>query len=62
MKLLIAVHHPFDQWNAPAWFAERLRAEFPELNIVHLPDYKRLDVEIPDAEIVIAWSVDRAIG
>lgn len=57
MKLLIAVHHPFDQWNAPAWFAERLRCEFPELNVVHLPDYKRMDAEIPDAEIVIAWSV-----
>ena len=57
MKLLICVHHPFDQWNVPDWFSERLRAEFPELNIVHLPDYKRLDAEIPDAEIVIAWSV-----
>src|ERR1035438_5609816 len=56
-KLLIAVHHPFDQWNAPAWFSERLRSEFAELNIVHLPDYKRLDAEIPDAEIVIAWSL-----
>jgi len=57
MKLLIAVHHFFDQWNAPAWFSERLRADFPQLNIVHLPDYKRLDAEIPDAEILIAWSL-----
>jgi phosphoglycerate dehydrogenase-like enzyme len=56
-KLLIAVHHPFDQWNAPAWFSERLRSDFPGLNIVHLPDYKRLDAEIPDTEIVIAWSL-----
>ena len=56
-KLLIAVHHPFDQWNAPAWFSERLRSEFPELNIVHLPDYRRLDAKIPDTEIVIAWSL-----
>jgi phosphoglycerate dehydrogenase-like enzyme len=57
MKLLIAVHHFFDQWNAPTWFSERLRSDFPQLNIVHLPDYKRLDAEIPDAEILIAWSV-----
>src|ERR1022692_3949675 len=56
-KLLIAVHHPFDQWNAPRWFSERLRSEFPELNTVHLPDYKRLGAEIPDSEIVIAWSL-----
>jgi len=57
MKLLIAVHHFFDQWNAPAWFAERLRTDFPNLNIVHLPDYQRMDEEIADAEILIAWSV-----
>lgn len=56
-NLLIAVHHFFDQWNAPEWIPERLRSDFPELNIVHLRDYKRLDAEIPDAEILIAWSL-----
>jgi phosphoglycerate dehydrogenase-like enzyme len=57
MKLLIFVHHPFDQWNAPAWFPERLRREFPEVNVVHLPDYKSVDTEIADAEIAVSWSV-----
>jgi phosphoglycerate dehydrogenase-like enzyme len=57
MKLLIFVHHPFDQWNAPTWFPERLQQEFPQVNVVHLPDYKRVDAEIPDAEIAITWSV-----
>src|SRR5580700_8261526 len=56
-KLLICVRHPFDQWNAPAWFAERLRQEFPHVRVVHLPDYARVDEEIVDAEIVIAWSI-----
>jgi phosphoglycerate dehydrogenase-like enzyme len=56
-KLLIFVHHPFDLWNAPSWFAERLQAEFPQLNVVHLPDYKRVDAEITDTEIGIAWSI-----
>ena len=56
-KLLIFVHHPFDLWNAPSWFAERLQAEFPQLKVVHLPDYKRVDAEISDAEIGIAWSI-----
>lgn len=57
MKLLIFVHHPFDLWNAPAWFAERLQESFRQLNVVHLPDYKRVDKEIPDAEIAITWSI-----
>src|ERR1700675_4113819 len=56
-KLLICVHHPFDQWNAPDWFPKRLSQEFPQVNVVHLPDYKRMDEEIGDAEIVISWSI-----
>ncbi|MFZ1919135.1 MAG: D-2-hydroxyacid dehydrogenase [Terriglobales bacterium] len=57
IKLVIAVHHFFDQWNAPSWFSERLRSDFPEVMIVHLPDYKRLDAEILDAEVLVAWSI-----
>jgi phosphoglycerate dehydrogenase-like enzyme len=57
MKLLIAVRHPFDLWNAPAWFAERLRTDFPAVNVVHLPGYEGMDREILDSEILIAWSV-----
>jgi D-2-hydroxyacid dehydrogenase (NADP+) len=57
MKLLIFVHHPFDQWNAPPWFPKRLQQEFPQVNVVHLPDYKKVDQEIVDAEIAISWSV-----
>jgi phosphoglycerate dehydrogenase-like enzyme len=56
-KLLICVHHPFDQWNAPEWFPKRLSQEFPQVDVVHLPDYKRVDEEIVDAEIAIAWSI-----
>lgn len=57
IRILICVRHPFDQWNVPDWFAERLQREFPQVNVVHLPDYKRMDEEVVDAEIVVAWSV-----
>jgi D-2-hydroxyacid dehydrogenase (NADP+) len=57
MKLLIVLRHPFELWNAPDWVAERLRQDFPQLKVVHLKDYARLDEEIKDAEIVIAWSL-----
>src|SRR5271167_4299240 len=59
MKVLIAVHHPFDQWNAPAWLPERLGVEFPQVKVVLLPDYRRVDAEIVDADIVVAWSLRR---
>jgi phosphoglycerate dehydrogenase-like enzyme len=56
-KLLIFVQHPFALWNAPAWFAERLRVEFPQMDVVHLPDYSGVDSEILDTEIAITWSI-----
>ena len=57
MKLLIVARHFFELWNAPSWFAERVRAHFPQVEVSHLPDYSGVDAEIPDAEIAIAWSV-----
>jgi phosphoglycerate dehydrogenase-like enzyme len=57
MKVLIVLHHRFDLWNAPPWFAEQLRRDFPQLEVVHLATYDRIDNEISDAEIVIAWSI-----
>ena len=57
MKLLIILHHRFELWQAPAWFAERLRKNFPQLTVVHLSDYKRVNEQIADADIVIGWSL-----
>jgi len=56
-KLLIAVRHPFDLWNAPSWFSERLQKDFPSVSVIHLNGYEGMDREILDSEIVLAWSV-----
>ena len=57
MKLLILLHHRFDLWNAPEWFSERLRKDFPQLDVVHLSSYDGVEDHLQDAEIVIAWSL-----
>jgi len=57
IRILIAVHHPFDQWNAPVWLSTRLEEEFPQVKAVQLPDYRLVDAEIVEAEIVISWSL-----
>lgn len=57
VKLLIVLHHRFDLWQAPPWFAERLRRDFPQIDVVHLHDYDRVNDEIADADIAIAWSL-----
>jgi len=57
MKLLIALYHRFELWQMPQWFSERLRREFPQLEVVHLPNYERVSEEIADADIAISWSL-----
>jgi phosphoglycerate dehydrogenase-like enzyme len=56
-KVVICVRHAFELWTAPAWLSERLRKEFPQLQIAHLPDYKGLAEEIREAEVFVGWSL-----
>lgn len=57
MKLLIALHHRFELWTAPAWVRERLQREFPQLRIVQVADYSAVAGEIGDADAALAWSL-----
>ena len=57
MKLLIVVHHRFELWNVPAWFVEKLRAQFPKIEISHRSNYEGLAGELGDAEIIFSFSL-----
>ena len=57
MQLLIALHHRFELWTAPAWVRERLQKEFPQLEIVQLPDYSGVEEQIGEADAALAWSL-----
>ena len=57
MKVLIVLHHRFELWQAPPWFSERLRHDFPDVEVVHLSAYDRVNEEIADADIAISWSL-----
>jgi len=57
MKLLIVMRHHFELWNAPAWLAERLREDFPGLEVVQLPNYEGIDGQLADTEVLLAWSL-----
>ena len=57
MKLLIVLHHRFDLWNAPDWVAERLRAEFANLEVVYLKSFEGIESELADAEVLVTWSL-----
>lgn len=57
MKLLIVVHHRFALWNVPAWFVDRLREEFPALEVVHRDSYEHIEADLRDAEIMFTISL-----
>ena len=57
MKLLIVVHHRLDLWNVPPWVGERLRAEFPQVQVVLRDTYEGIDPDLRNAEIIFTISL-----
>jgi phosphoglycerate dehydrogenase-like enzyme len=57
MKLLIVLHHRFELWNAPDWFAERLQGDFPQVEVVHFASYDGIEPHVRDADIIVTWSL-----
>ncbi|MGB9464691.1 MAG: D-2-hydroxyacid dehydrogenase [Candidatus Acidiferrum sp.] len=56
-KLLICVWHPFTYWRPQPVMPRTIRARWPEMRVVHLPDYDRLADELPDADIFVGYSL-----
>ena len=56
-KLVICVWHPFTWWRPQPIVAEAIRQRWPEMRVVHLPDYDRLPEELPDTNIFINYSL-----
>ncbi len=57
MKILLAVHHKLEMWTIPAWFVEKLRAEFPQFDITHRNTYDKLEEYVGDVEVIFALSL-----
>jgi phosphoglycerate dehydrogenase-like enzyme len=54
MKLLIATEHALQLYVAPEWFADRLRKDFPQFEVVRLTSYERIKAEIADTDILFS--------
>jgi len=57
MKIVIVVHHRFELWNAPQWFASRMRAAFPQVEFAQHDDYRDIEKDLADADAAITWSL-----
>ena len=56
-KLVICVWHPFDYWRPQPVMPTTLRARWPEMRVVHLPNYDPLPTELPDTDIFVGYSL-----
>lgn len=56
-KLVICVWHPFTEWRPKPILAETIRKRWPEMRVVHLPNYDRLAEELPDTDIFVGYSL-----
>lgn len=56
-KLVICVWHPFTFWRPQPVLPETLRARWPQMNVVHLPNYDGLTAELPDTDIFVGYSL-----
>ncbi len=56
-KLVICVWHPFTEWRPKPAMPEAIRKRWPEMRVLHLPNYDRLPEELPDTDIFVGYSL-----
>jgi phosphoglycerate dehydrogenase-like enzyme len=56
-KLVICVWHQFSFWRPQPVISQTLRERWPEMTVVHLPDYDELPAELPDTDIFVGYSL-----
>jgi phosphoglycerate dehydrogenase-like enzyme len=56
-KIAILLHDKFEMWRPPAWFLDRLRAEFPQAEVAHSSSKPSDEEALRDADVMIGWSL-----
>jgi phosphoglycerate dehydrogenase-like enzyme len=56
-KIAILLHDEFEMWRPPAWFVERLRAEFPGTEVVYSANKRDDEDALREADVMIGWAL-----
>src|SRR5579859_4682986 len=57
-KIAILLHDEFEMWRPPAWFVEKLRSDFPEVEVSYSAKKRDDDQALRDADVMIGWSLE----
>ena len=56
-KIAILLHDEFEMWRPPAWFLEKLRTEFPQVEVSSSVKKRDDEQALRDADVMIGWSL-----
>jgi phosphoglycerate dehydrogenase-like enzyme len=56
-KIAILLHDQFEMWQPPAWFVEKLRAEFPQVAVQYSATKRDDEQALRNADVMIGWSL-----
>jgi phosphoglycerate dehydrogenase-like enzyme len=56
-KIAILLHDTFEMWHPPSWFADRLRAEFPQAEVAQSASEHKDENALRDADVMVGWSL-----
>jgi phosphoglycerate dehydrogenase-like enzyme len=57
-KIAILLHDEFEMWRPPAWFVERLRSDFPQVEVFYSSKKPDDDQALRGADVMIGWSLE----
>jgi phosphoglycerate dehydrogenase-like enzyme len=56
-KIAIVLHDPFEMWQPPKWFLDRLRGEFPHIEVAPSASKRQDEAALRGADVMIGWSL-----
>lgn len=57
MKLIVVINHRVQMWEAPVWFDQRMRQDFPQVEIVRFLTRQDDPAEFKDANVIFSSSL-----
>jgi len=56
-KIAILLHDEFEMWRPPPWFVDKLRADFPQVEVKYSATKRDDEQALDSANVLIGWSL-----
>src|SRR6476469_1038803 len=56
-KIAILLHDEFEMWRPPPWFVDKLRADFPQVEVKYSATKRDDEQALDGADVLIGWSL-----